>query len=165
MLVGRELKARCCSSILSVTLESKRPRIRSSRSIRRSMIGWRAGSGVWRPAPRLCHPYFVRKPNPTGDRGAWSAQCDRARWVTVVCTLGAETQDSLSPPSSPSSCRHSMTSTAFGTEAFLRLLCRKLIFCFLPTLLVSQSADLSSGPYLATGYTKQSFLSQSGFDR
>jgi len=41
----------------------------------------------------------------------------------------------------------------------------KLIFCFLPKLLVSESADLSAGHYLGTGSTKGTFLSQRGYDR
>jgi len=125
MSVGRELKARCCSSMLSLRLESKRPRIRCSRSVGRRMMGSLAGSGVRRPALRLCFPYFARKPSPTGDRGAWSAEWDQARWVIGVSTLGAEARDSSSPPafpSSPSSCCHSMTSGAFGSVAIAMVL-------------------------------------------
>ena len=60
------------------------------------------GSGGHRPSPLLGFLYFARRPSPGGDRGVRSADCDLARWVTVVSTLGAEARDSSSPPSSPS---------------------------------------------------------------
>ena len=72
------------------------------------LIRWRMRdslecSGVRRPSPSLGFPYFARKPSPTGDRGVRSAECDVTRWVTAVSTLGAESRDSSSPPSFPSS--------------------------------------------------------------
>jgi len=55
------------------------------------------GSGV-RPLPgRRPSPYLSRKPNPIGDRGVRLPACERARWVTVVSTLGAWTEERLSP--------------------------------------------------------------------
>jgi len=109
------------------------------------------GSGVRRLPTRRPFPSLARKPNPTGERGVPSAECDRTRWVTVVSTLGAWTEESSSPPSSPSSCCHCMTSVSFGLEVIsYGLFNGKLIFCFLPTRLVFQSADLSAGRCLGT---------------
>jgi len=147
-LLRRELYKTCCLSWLSVSSGSKSPIIPSRRLIQLRMMGWLAGSVVRRPPPRhVFPPYFARKPGLTGDRGVWSAQCAWAMWVTVVSTLGAEVQESSSPPSfpsSPSSCRHSMTSGAFGSEAICSIsLLTKLIFCFLPKLVVSGNTDLS----------------------
>jgi len=75
-------------------------------------------SGAQRPCHRAS-PYFARKPSPMGDRDIRSAECDRARWVTVVSTLGVEVLDSSSPLSSPSSwpAGHSITSGAFRLDA------------------------------------------------
>jgi len=79
-----------------------------------SLVGW----GAQRPCVRAS-PYFARKPSPTENRDVRSAECDRARWVTVVSTLGVEVLHSSSPPSSPSSwpACHFITSGAFGLEA------------------------------------------------
>ena len=79
------------------------------------------GSGVRRPCLGA-FPNFARKPGPLGDRGASAAECDRARWVMVVSTVGAAAEESSSPPSfpsSPSSCRLSMTWGALGSDAFI----------------------------------------------
>jgi len=90
------------------------------------------GSGVLRP-PRLCpFPYLSGKPNPTGERGVRSAKCVRARWVTVVSTLGAWTEESSSPASAASPSWHSMASGALGSEAISVVSMRKPYLLFPP---------------------------------
>ena len=99
---------------------SNRPRICSNLRIRPAMRD-SAGSEIRRPCLGA-FPNFARKPSPLGDRDGWCAKCDRAMWVTVVSTLGAAAEGSSSSPlfpSSPSSCRYSMTSGALGSEAIL----------------------------------------------
>jgi len=128
-------------------------------------MGDSVGSGVQRSPPCRPFPYLSRKPNPTGERGVRSAECDRTRWVTVVSTLGAWTEESSSPPSSPSSCCHYMTSGSFGLEVISYAFFKgKPIFCFLPTRLLFQSPDLSACRCLGTEWTKWSLLSPSGCD-
>jgi len=89
------------------------------------------GSGVRRPPGRRPFPYLSGKPSPIGERGVRSAECDRARWVTVVSTLGAWTEESSSPPSLPPSC-HSMASGALGSEAISVVSIRKTYLLFPP---------------------------------
>jgi len=115
MSVRRELNARCCLFSLTESFRSNRPMICSSCRMQVAIRDSLVGSGVRRPCLAGC-PYFARKPSQTRDRGVWCAKCDRARWVTVVTTLGSKVQDSSSPssfpssPSSPSSWAQSMTS-------------------------------------------------------
>lgn len=109
---GRELKARCCLSWLSVRFGSNEPKGWSNLSIQGLIWESLVGSGGFQPF--LCHlPCLARKPNECpGERGAWSAKCDRASWVWVVCTLEAEVRDS----SLPSCCCSFMASGALGLE-------------------------------------------------
>jgi len=51
-----------------------------------------------------------------GDRGAGPAECDLARGVLLVSTVGAVSWDNSSPPSS---CCHSMASGTLGLEAMV----------------------------------------------
>ena len=166
MSVGRELNTRCSLSWLTVSFASNRPRIWSTLRIRIVMSDSLVGSGVWRPCLGA-FPYFARKPSPMGDRGVCSAECDRARWLTVVTTPGAAVLDSSSPPSSPSSgpACHYINSGALGQKTSFCLCQWKHIFCLLPILMVSQNTDLSVDRFLGTGCTKWSLISLRGFCR
>jgi len=116
---GRELKARCGLSWLTVGFWTNRPRICSNLRNRKVMRDSLIGSGVRGPCLGAS-TYFDRKASPTGDRGV-RAECARAWWVTVDTTLGAAGVDSSSPPSSLSSwpACHSITSGALRSEDIL----------------------------------------------
>ena len=90
------------------------------------------GSGVLRPPGRRPLPYLSRKPNPTGEGGVRSAECVRARWVTVVSTLGGGMEASSSHASAASPSCHSMASAALGSEAISVVSIRKTYLLFPP---------------------------------
>jgi len=160
-LAGRELKDRCRASRLSLSVGSNRPRILSRRSISPDMTKSRVWARLFEPLCRLLR-CLTKKPIPRlGDRGAGPPECDRASRVLSVSTLGAVSWDNSScpSPSGGSSDRHSMASGTLGSEALLVVSTRKLIFCFLPRLSVSQNTDLSVDRPLGTGCTKWSLTS------
>jgi len=139
--VCREPKERCRAALLSLRCGWYHPRILSKRSIRPVMMGSRVGAGLFE---RLVLPLrcFTKKPiERLGDWGAGPREWDHGRRVLSIFTLGALSCDNSSPCSS---CCHSMTSGALGSAAIsFRLLVGKLIFCFLPTLLICQTRGLS----------------------
>jgi len=115
--VRRELKDRFRASLLSLRCGSKRSRIRSKRSIRPVMTGLRVGVGLFEPL--LCLLCTKKPIERLGDRGIGPPECDRAKRMLSVSTLGAVSWDNASCPSPPgaSSDHPSMASGALGSEA------------------------------------------------
>jgi len=117
--VRRELKDRFRGYLLSLRCGSKQPRIRSKRSIRPVMTGLPVGVGLFEPLLRVLRCLTKKPIERFGDRGIGPPECDRAKPMLSVSTLGAVSWDNAACPSPPgaSSDHPSMVSGALGPEA------------------------------------------------
>jgi len=118
--VGMELNHRFRASLRSLRYGWNQARILSERSIRPVMTGSRVGAVLFEPRGRLLCCLTIKPIKRLGDLGVGPPECDRTNRVLLVSTLAAMSWDKSScPPSTASSCCHSMASGTFESGAIL----------------------------------------------